>query len=39
MHFDFLHVEEHAVDAGINAADVFQYVLVILEDVSGYTWL
>ena len=27
------------MDAGIDAADGFQYVLVILEDVSGYTWL
>ena len=30
---------ERAVDAGIDAADGFQYVLVILEDMSGYTWL
>ena len=27
------------MDAGIDAAGGFQYVLVILEDVSGYTWL
>ena len=27
------------MDAGIDAADGFQYVLVILEDMSGYTWL
>ena len=28
-----------AVDVGVDAADGFQYVLVILEDLSGYTWL
>ena len=28
-----------AVDVGVDAADGFQYVLAILEDVSGYTWL
>ena len=30
---------ESAVDVGVDAADGFQYVLVILEDVSGYTRL
>ena len=37
--FGFLYLGESAVDAGIDAGDGFQYVLVILEDVSGYTWL
>ena len=37
MHLDFLYLGESAVDAGIDAADGLQ--LVILEDVSGYTWL
>ena len=39
MHFDFLHPGESTVDVGVDAEDGFQYVLVILEDVSGYTWL
>ena len=39
MHFDYLYMEESAVDAGIDAADGFQQVLVILEDGSGCTWL
>ena len=39
VHFDYLYMGERAVGAGIDAADGFQYVLVILEDVSGYTWL
>ena len=30
---------ESAVDVAVDAADRFQYVLVILEDVSRYTWL
>ena len=39
VHFDFFYMEESVVDAGIDAADGSQYVLVILEDVSRYTWL
>ena len=39
VHFDYLYMEQSVVDAGIDAADGSQYVLVILEDVSGYTWL
>ena len=39
VHFDYLCMGESAVDAGVDAADGFQYVLVILEDVSGITWL
>ena len=38
VHFDF-YMGESAVDVGIDAADGFQYMLVIFEDVSGYTWL
>ena len=38
MLFDFPYMGESAVDAGVDAADGFQYVLV-LEDVSGYRWL
>ena len=38
-HVDFLYIGESAVEAGIETADGFHYVLVILEDVSGYTWL
>ena len=30
---------QSAVDVGVDAANGFQYVQVILEDVSGYTWL
>ena len=33
------YMGESTVDVGVDAADGFQYVLVILEDVSGYTWL
>ena len=36
MYFDHLYMGEGAVNAGIDAADGFQYVLVILEDMSGY---
>ena len=32
-------MEESAVDAGIDGENGLQYVLVILEDVSGYTLL
>ena len=39
VHFDFLYMGRSAVNVGVAAADGFQYVLVILEDVSGYTWL
>ena len=39
VHFDLLYMGESAVDAGVDAADELQYVLVVLEDVSGYTWL
>ena len=39
VHVDFLYIGESAGEAGIETADGFQYVLVILEDVSGYTWL
>ena len=39
VHFDCLYMGQSAVDAGVDAADGFQYVLVILRDVSGYTWL
>ena len=35
MHFDYLYMRESAVDAGIDAANGFQDVLDILEDVSG----
>ena len=34
MLFYYLYMGESAVDAGIDVADGFQYVLVILEDVS-----
>ena len=36
---DCLYKGESAMDAGIDAANGIQYVLAILEDVSGYTWL
>ena len=36
---DFLFIGESAVHNGVDAADGFQYVLVILEDISGYTWM
>ena len=39
VYLDYLYMGESAVDAGIDAADGFQYVLVILEDVNGYIWL
>ena len=39
VHFDFFYVGEGAVDSVIDTAGVFQYVLVIVEHVSGYTWL
>ena len=39
VHFDYLYTGESAMDNGIDAADRFQYELVILEDASGYTWL
>ena len=39
VHFDYLYMGESAVDASIDAVDRFHYVLVILVDVSGYTWL
>ena len=32
-------MEESATDVGVDAAGGFQYVLVILEDVSGYIWM
>ena len=35
VHFDFLYMGESAVDVGVDGAGGFQYVLVILEDVSG----
>ena len=35
VYFDFFCMGESAVDVGVDAADGFQYVLVILEDVSG----
>ena len=39
VHFKFFYVGEGAVENVIDAADVFEYVLVILEHVGGYTWL
>ena len=39
VHFTFLYMEESATDVGVDAAGGFQYVLVILEDVSGYIWM
>ena len=39
VHFDFFYLRESAVDVGVDAADGFQHVLVILEEVSGCTWL
>ena len=39
VHFDYLYMGGKAVDADIDAADGFQYLLSNLEDVSGYTWL
>ena len=39
VHFDYLYMGRSTVDAGIDASDGLQYVLVILEDVRGYTWL
>ena len=39
VHFDLLYTGESAVDVGVGAADRFQYDLVILEDVTRYTWL
>lgn len=38
VHFDFLYVGKSAVDVGLDAVDGCQYVLIILENVSGYTW-
>ena len=37
VHFDCLYRGGGAVNVGIDAADGFQYVLFILENVSGYT--
>ena len=39
VHFGFLYMGESAVDVGVDPADGFQHVLVMVEDVSGYTWL
>ena len=39
MHFDILNMGEGAMDVRVDAADGFHNVLVILEDVSEYTWL
>ena len=39
VHFDFLYMGQSAMDVGVDAPNGFQYVLVILKDVSGYTWL
>lgn len=39
VHFDLLHMRESAVDAGVNAADGIQHLVVILENVGGYIWL
>lgn len=36
--FDSLRMGEGAVDAEVDAANRFQYVLVVLEDGSGCTW-
>ena len=38
MCFDYIYMVS-AVDAGIDVAGGFRYVLVIVDDVSGYTWL
>ena len=39
VHFDNLYMRESVVDAGVDAADGFQHVLVILQDLSGHTYL
>ena len=39
VHFDFLYLGESLVEEGVDTRDGFAYVLVIVEDVSGYAWL
>ena len=39
VHLGYLYMGEGAVGAGIGTVDGIQYVLVVLEDLSGYTWL
>ena len=39
IHFDFLHLGDSNVADGVDTRDGFRYVLVIVEDVSGYVWL
>ena len=38
VHSDFLFLGENAVDVSVDAVDGFHHLLIILEDVSGYTW-
>ena len=38
VHFDFLFLGESAVDLSVDAVNGLQYLLIILDDVSGYTW-
>ena len=39
VHFYCLYLGESSVDAGIDSTDGCQHMLVIVEDVSRYTWL
>lgn len=39
VHFDSFHVGETEVAGGVDTLDSFNYLLVILEDISGHVWL
>ena len=39
VHFDFLHLGRSEVAEDVDSRDGYAYVLVIMEDLSGYTWL
>ena len=39
VHFDFFYLGDSEVERGSDELDGYAYVLVLLEDVSGYIWL
>ena len=39
VHFDFLYLGESEVAEGVDLRDGFVYVLVLMDDLSGYVWL
>ena len=39
LYFVFFYIGESAMDSGVDSAEEFQYVLVVLEDLSGCIWL